>query len=343
MPQITSKTSNGLISIAPMMDWTDRHCRYFFRLLSKNILLYTEMVVAQAIIHGDVNRHLAFHSSEHPIALQLGGSDPHLLAQCAKTAENYEYNEINLNVGCPSDRVQSGKFGACLMLEPQLVADCVKAMQDVVSIPVTVKTRIGVDDQDSYEALINFIQIVALAGCKTFIIHARKAWLKGLSPKENREVPPLSYPTVYQLKKDFPHLNFIMNGGIKTYENIQEHLQKLDGVMIGREAYHNPYLLAGIDREFFNDDHPISTREDIIECLISYIEEQQKQDVAFHHIARHILGLYHGQPHGKAWRRNLSTNMHAHGADVNMLKSLLVARCDCRRIPCECLYKSVYN
>lgn len=297
---------SSVVSIAPMMDWTDRHCRYFFRLLSKHVVLYTEMVVAQAIIYGDVKKHLAFHEIEHPVVLQLGGSDPALLATCAKIVERYGYDQINLNIGCPSDRVQAGRFGACLMLEPLLVADCVKAMKDAVSIPVTVKTRLGVDHQDSYESLVNFIGTVAEAGCDTFIMHARKAWLKGLSPKENREVPPLNYSAVYQLKKDFPPLNFIINGGVKTYEDIRLHLAQTDGVMIGREAYQNPYMLSQIDQEFFNDVRSVLSREEVLEKLMEYIHSQQ---IPPRHVLRHALGLYHDQPNARAWKRIMMERM----------------------------------
>jgi tRNA-dihydrouridine synthase A len=297
--------TSPIVSIAPMMDWTDRHCRYFFRLLSKHVVLYTEMVVAQAIIHGDLKKHLAFHEIEHPVVLQLGGSDPALLSACAKIVENYGYDQINLNVGCPSDRVQAGRFGACLMLEPELVRDCVKAMKDVVNIPVTVKTRLGVDHQDSYEALVNFIGTVAESGCDTFVVHARKAWLKGLSPKENREIPPLNYKAVYQLKKDFPQLNIMINGGIK-YEDINQHLEKVDGVMIGREAYHNPYMLAHIDQEFFNDFNLVLSREEVLEKLMEYIQSQQ---IPPRHVLRHALGLYHDQPNARAWKRLMMERM----------------------------------
>ena len=301
------------------MDWTDRHCRYFLRLFSKNILLYSEMVVDQALMHAGPERFLAFNQEEHPIAVQLGGCHPKLLAECAKIAEQYGYDEINFNVGCPSDRVKSGRFGACLMAEPSLVADCIKRMQDAVSVPVTVKTRTGIDHQDSYAALVHFIESIAAVGCQTFIIHARKAWLQGLSPKENREIPPLQYPTVYQLKKDFPHLNIVVNGGIHDYASINTHLEHVDGVMIGREAYQHPYFLAEIDRRFFNSRDPIPSREEILERFIPYVERQLKQGVYLKHMARHILGLFHAQPGARHWRRYIAQNMHKNGAGIEVL------------------------
>ncbi|SQA85905.1 tRNA-dihydrouridine synthase A [Citrobacter freundii] len=274
MPENTDNHWNGRFSVAPMLDWTDRHCRYFLRLLSSQTLLYTEMVTTGAIIHGKGD-YLAYSEEEHPVALQLGGSDPAALAQCAKLAEQRGYDEINLNVGCPSDRVQNGMFGACLMGNAQLVADCVKAMRDVVSIPVTVKTRIGIDDQDSYEFLCDFINTVSGNGeCEMFIIHARKAWLSGLSPKENREIPPLDYDRVYQLKRDFPHLTMSINGGIKSLEEAKIHLQHMDGVMVGREAYQNPGILASVDREIFaaatEDADPVA----VVRAMYPYIERE---------------------------------------------------------------------
>jgi tRNA-dihydrouridine synthase A len=295
--------------VAPMLDWTDSRCRYFHRLLSKNALLYTEMVTTGALIHGNSQRFLQFDAAEHPIALQLGGSNPQDLATCARMAEEFGYDEVNLNVGCPSDRVQNGRFGACLMAEPQLVGDCVAAMQAVVKIPVTVKTRIGIDERDSYEELTNFVKTVADAGCETFIIHARKAWLKGLSPKENREVPPLRYDVVFDLKNDFPQLEIILNGGVTTLEQSAELLNAVDGVMVGREAYQNPYLLAGVDNILFGDNSPIPSREQIIQALSPYIQMQlQNKDVRLNSISRHILGLFHGEYGARLWRRYLSEN-----------------------------------
>lgn len=310
-------------SIAPMLDWTDRHCRYFHRLLSKETLLYTEMVTTGAIIHGKGD-YLAYSEEEHPVALQLGGSDPAALAHCAKLAEQRGYDEINLNVGCPSDRVQNGMFGACLMGQATLVADCVKAMRDVVSIPVTVKTRIGIDHQDSYEFLCDFISTVAGRGeCDMFTIHARKAWLSGLSPKENREVPPLDYPRVYQLKRDFPALTIAINGGVKTLEEARQHLQHLDGVMMGREAYQNPGILARVDREIFGRQSEVMDSVAIIESLYPYIERELANGTYLGHITRHILGLFQGIPGARQWRRHLSENAHKPGADVRTVEQAL--------------------
>ena len=296
MPEKTDVHWSGRFSVAPMLDWTDRHCRYFLRLLSRNTLLYTEMVTTGAIIHGKGD-YLAYSEEEHPVALQLGGSDPAALAQCAKLAEARGYDEINLNVGCPSDRVQNGMFGACLMGNAQLVADCVKAMRDVVSIPVTVKTRIGIDDQDSYEFLCDFINTVSGKGeCEMFIIHARKAWLSGLSPKENREIPPLDYPRVYQLKRDFPHLTMSINGGIKSLEEAKAHLQHMDGVMVGREAYQNPGILAAVDREIFGSSDIDADPVAVVRAMYPYIERELSQGTYLGHITRHMLGLFQRIP-----------------------------------------------
>ncbi len=316
---------NRLISIAPMMDWTDRHERYFLRLISPHVLLYTEMITTAALIHGDYHRLLAFNSFEHPVALQLGGSDPQQLAYCAKLGEDFGYNEINLNVGCPSDRVQSGHFGACLMLSPQLVADCVAAMQAVVKIPVTVKCRIGVDDNDSYQDLMHFVTLISQAGCKVFIMHARKAWLNGLSPKENREIPPLRYDIVHQIKKDFPELTIIINGGIKTIATIQEQLLYTDGVMIGREAYSNPYFLAEIEEKYFSSPESIATRQKVIEKFIPYVEEQLRNKVKLSSMTRHILGLFMGQKGARIWRRTLSENSHKPQASAELVREALLA------------------
>lgn len=293
-------------AVAPMIDWTDRHCRYFHRLLSKKALLYTEMITTGAILHGDRARFLSFDASEHPVALQLGGFDPHALAECAAIGADYGYDEINLNVGCPSDRVQSGRFGACLMAEPATVATAVSLMQARVSIPVTVKTRLGIDKQDDYAFVHRFIDQVSQAGCQHFIIHARKAWLNGLSPKENREIPPLQYDRVYQLKHDFPHCSFMINGGIKTFAEINSHLQQLDGVMLGREAYHNPYLLALVDNELYGDNTAIKTRSEILQELLPYLEAHLRTEARLENITRHILGLWHGLPGARAIRQMLS-------------------------------------
>jgi len=305
--------------VAPMLDWTDSHCRYFFRLLCKHALLYSEMVTTGAILRGDAAGHLRFNTEEQPVALQLGGSDPGDLAACARIGEQYGYAEINLNVGCPSDRVQNGRFGACLMAEPELVADCVAAMRQAVSIPVTVKSRIGIDDKDSYPELLDFIATVSAAGCGTFIVHARKAWLSGLSPKQNREIPPLRYDVVAQLKRDFPHLEIVINGGITTLETAASLLETVDGVMLGREAYHNPYILSRVDRELFGDDSPIRSRRDIVLALIPYVERQLAQGARLNNIARHVLGLFHGANGARAWRRHLSEHAAKPGADARVL------------------------
>ena len=265
---------NRLFAIAPMMDWSDHHCRFFWRLLTRQALLYTEMVTTGALIHGDRERFLRFNVEEHPVALQLGGSDPAELARCAKWAQEWGYDEVNLNCGCPSDRVQSGMFGACLMAQPRLVADCVKGMRDACDLPVTVKHRIGIDEMERYEELVDFIGPVAAAGCEVFIVHARKALLQGLSPKQNREIPPLNYPWVYQLKRDFPNLTIVINGGIQTLDECRAHLNHVDGVMIGREAYQNPWMLADVDRELFGMDNPVQSRDDVIEALLPYAERQ---------------------------------------------------------------------
>ncbi|MBP2845879.1 tRNA dihydrouridine(20/20a) synthase DusA [Dickeya oryzae] len=310
-------------SIAPMLDWTDRHCRYFHRLLSHNALLYTEMVTTGAILHGKGD-YLAYSDEEHPLALQLGGSDPTALAQCAVLAEQRGYDEINLNVGCPSDRVQNGRFGACLMAEAQLVADCVTAMRERVSIPVTVKTRIGIDDQDSYEFLCDFIRTVSeQGGCDTFIVHARKAWLSGLSPKENREIPPLDYPRVYQLKRDFPSLTLAINGGIKTLAEAKQHLEHVDGVMVGREAYQNPGMLAQVDRDLFDATSVVPNQAAVVQAMYPYIERELSGGAALGHITRHMLGLFQGIPGARQWRRYLSENAHKPGADASVVKHAL--------------------
>ncbi len=308
------------ISIAPMMDCTDRHERYFLRLIAPHVLLYTEMITTGALIHGDTKRFLAFDPLEHPVALQLGGSDPTALKQCATMAADYGYDEINLNVGCPSDRVKSGRFGACLMQDPVLVADCVASMSSVVTMPVTVKCRIGIDHQDSYEELVHFIQTIAAAGCDVFIIHARKAWLNGLSPKQNRDIPPLRYDVVHQIKKDFPHLKIVVNGGIKTCAEIDAQLPHVDGVMIGREAYANPYLLAEIEKKYFADEGEMMSRHSIIEKFIPYLKVQLDNKIKLSSITRHILGLFQGQQGARLWRRYISENAHKNGAGIEVLQ-----------------------
>nr|WP_278250724.1 tRNA dihydrouridine(20/20a) synthase DusA [Shewanella sp. 4t3-1-2LB] len=311
-------TKHRRFSVAPMLDWTDRHYRYFARLMSSQALLYTEMVTTGAILFGKGD-YLECNEAEHPLALQLGGSDPQALAQCARIAEERGYDEVNLNVGCPSDRVQNGRFGACLMAEPQLVADCVNAMQQQVSIPVTVKTRIGIDEQDSYPFLTDFVGKVSEAGCDTFIIHARKAWLQGLSPKENREIPPLDYPRVYQLKQDFPALNISINGGIKSWDDITQHLQQLDGVMVGREAYQNPYLLAEVDQRLFGMNRALLSRDEVVDAMLPYVAQHLQVGGRLNHITRHLTGLYQGVAGGRSWRRYLSENAHKPDAGIEVL------------------------
>ena len=297
-------TLDHRLCTAPMMDWSDRHCRYFFRKLSRHAMVYTEMVTTGALIHGDVERHLRFDAAEHPVALQLGGSDPAELAHCARLGEQYGYDEINLNCGCPSARVQHGAFGACLMAEPQLVADCVQAMRDAVSIPVTVKHRLGIDSIEAYEFVQGFVGTVARAGCETFIVHARNAVLKGLSPKDNREVPRLKYDYVYRLKHDFPGLRIVVNGGVNTLEAIASHLSLVDGVMLGRVAYHDPYVLAQAGARLSGE--PPRTRPAIIEDMFAYASLQVSRGTPLRAIVRHMLGLYHGQPNARTWRRMLS-------------------------------------
>jgi tRNA-dihydrouridine synthase A len=312
-------------SVAPMMDWTDRHCRFFLRLMSRHTRLYTEMVVSAAILHGRAERLLAYDPAEHPVALQLGGCDPADLAACAKVGERFGYDEINLNVGCPSDRVQDGKFGACLMAEPDLVAACVRAMRESVYLPVTVKTRIGIDEKDSYEELAHFIGTVSGAGCDTFIIHARKAWLQGLSPKENRTIPPLRYDVVTRLKADFPALKFVLNGGITSLEQAEGHLKEFDGVMLGRAAYENPYLLAQVDNRFFGEAGEIPSRAALIEAFKPYVEAELKRGQRLHSMTRHILGLFQGVRGGRVWRRYLSENACHPNAGLEVLDGALRA------------------
>ncbi|CAH0524645.1 tRNA dihydrouridine(20/20a) synthase DusA [Vibrio hippocampi] len=322
-PDTTSQFNASRLSVAPMLDWTDRHCRYFHRLLSSQTLLYTEMITTGAIIHGKGD-FLAYNQEEHPVALQLGGSNPTDLATCAKLGAERGYDEINLNVGCPSDRVQNGRFGACLMAEPDLVAECVAAMKEVVDIPVTVKTRIGIDDQDSYEFLTSFVSTVSeKAACEHFTIHARKAWLSGLSPKENREIPPLDYPRAYQIKQDFPHLDIAVNGGIKTLDEALEHLKFLDGVMIGREAYQNPYILAEVDQRIFGLSTPVKKRKQVVEEMYPYIEEQLSKGSYLGHISRHMIGLFQAMPGARQWRRYISENAHKKGAGIEVLQTAL--------------------
>ncbi|MEZ9287319.1 tRNA dihydrouridine(20/20a) synthase DusA [Vibrio lentus] len=322
-PDNTSKYAANRLSVAPMLDWTDRHCRYFHRLLSQQTLLYTEMVTTGAILHGKSD-FLEYNEQEHPLALQLGGSNPVDLAACAKLAGERGYDEVNLNVGCPSDRVQNGRFGACLMAEPELVADCVSAMKEVTDVPITVKTRIGIDDQDSYEFLTKFVSTVSeKGGCEQFTIHARKAWLSGLSPKENREIPPLDYDRAYQIKKDFSDLVIAVNGGITTLEQTKEHLQHLDGVMIGREAYHSPFILAEVDQQIFGLDTPIKKRSQVVEEMYPYIERELSNGASLGHISRHMLGLFQSMPGARQWRRYISENAHKKGAGIEVVQTAL--------------------
>ena len=298
--------NNSLVSIAPMMDWTDKHCRYFYRLISKNVQLYTEMITTKAILRGDKNRLLDFNNNENPLVLQLGGSDPKEMAECSLIAQDWGYDEVNINVGCPSDRVLSGSFGACLMKEPDLVAQCVESMIQKCDIPVSVKHRIGIDEMESYNQLSDFVDRISDKGCQHFIVHARKAWLTGLSPKENRTVPPLNYPWVYQLKKDFPKLKFTINGGVENCEDIVKHLEKVDSVMLGRSIYHNPFLLEQIEVEIYKNIKSKFDRELILKKYMSYISDQSQRGVPIRSMTRHILGLYHGEVNAKLFRRLLS-------------------------------------
>ncbi len=311
--------------VAPMMDWTDRHCRYFLRLISKRARLYTEMITAPALVHGDVRRHLDFDPAEHPVALQLGGSDPAQLAHAARLGERWGYDEINLNCGCPSERVQTGSFGACLMAEPALVADCVRAMRDAVDVPVTVKHRIGLDANEDYAFVRDFVGTVADAGCNVFIVHARNAVLKGLSPKENREVPPLRYGFARQLKRDFPRLAIVLNGGLADWATIERELAFVDGVMLGRAAYHDPWLLADADRRLFGETGAPASRADVIAALMPYAEAQLAQATSLRAIVRHVLGLYHGVPRGRRFRQSLSDAARLHDADTSLLQDALRA------------------
>ena len=298
--------NSSLVSIAPMMDWTDKHCRYFYRLISKNVQLYTEMITTKAILRGDKNRLLDFNAIENPLVLQLGGSDPKEMAACALIAQDWGYDEVNINVGCPSDRVLSGSFGACLMKEPNLVAQCVESMTDKCEIPVTVKHRIGIDDMESYDELSDFVFQISNKGCQHFIVHARKAWLKGLSPKENRTIPPLNYSWVYQLKKDFPPLKITINGGIESCEDVKKHLELVDGVMMGRSIYHNPFLLREIDKTIFDENNSLIDREQILKKYMTYIEKHSQNGIPIRSMTRHILGIYHGEANAKLFRRLLS-------------------------------------
>ena len=309
------------LSVAPMMEWTDRHCRVFLRAITKRTLLYTEMLYTGAILRGDAGRHLEHDPVEHPLALQLGGSDPMDLAAAARIGRDYGYDEINLNVGCPSERVSAGRFGACLMAEPGLVADCVAAMAEAVEIPVTVKSRVGIDDRDSYEELVTFVATVAARGCGTFIIHARKAWLSGLSPKQNREVPPLRYELVRRIKTDFPDLEIILNGGVQSLQQAEEHMPTVDGVMIGRAAYNDPWILRDADARFFAGGAGPESRHAVIDGLLPYVEAQRAAGVPLRHMTRHMTGLFNGLPGARAWRRHLSENACHKHAGPEVLQS----------------------
>jgi tRNA-dihydrouridine synthase A len=306
-----------------MMDWTDRHDRYFLRLISARALLYTEMVTTGAVIHGDREHLLGFDASEHPVAVQLGGSDPEALAEAARIAQDFGYDEVNLNVGCPSDRVQSGRFGACLMREPALVADCVTAMRKAVSVPVTVKCRIGVDEQDPALALPDLARRVADAGCQTLIVHARKAWLDGLSPKENRDVPPLEYHRAYDLKAAMPDMEVIINGGILTLDEAAAHLAHVDGAMLGRAAYQTPYVLAEVDQRFYGSTAPVPTRHEVLERFLPYVDEQLARGFHLHAMSRHILGLFQGLPGARAFRRHISENAPRKDATAQVIRDAM--------------------
>jgi len=317
------------------MDWTDRHCRRFWRTLTRHARVYTEMVTTGALLHGDVERHLQFNDEEHPVALQLGGASPADLAACAALGEEWGYDEINLNCGCPSDRVQNGRFGACLMAEPALVRDCIAAMREACEVPVTVKHRIGIDHQECYSELVDFVGTVASSGAEAFIVHARKAWLQGLSPKENREIPPLNYEWVYHLKRDFPELTIVINGGIETLEACEQHLEHVDGVMLGRTPYQNPWLLSEIDERLFGDAAPVSsTREDAIAAMLPYIAQQLGNGARVHHVTRHMLGLYQGRYGGRQYRRHLSE--HAYKTEAGVA-TLLEAAAFCTAPPARAL------
>jgi tRNA-dihydrouridine synthase A len=306
-----------------MMDWTDRHCRYLLRQISSRTVLYTEMVTTGALLHGDRDRFLRHDPVEHPVVLQLGGSDPQALAACSRIGAEAGYDEINLNVGCPSDRVQSGRFGACLMAEPELVAECVAAMDAAASVPVTVKTRIGIDDMDSYDSLARFVEHMQSAGCRTIIIHARKAFLQGLSPRENRSVPPLRYDFAYRIKQQFQDMTVVLNGGIESLEAAKTHLERVDGVMLGRSAYHNPYLLAGVDTQIFGDSTPVPSRNDIVERMLPYIEGELTRGTPLKHMTRHMLGLYQGVPGARHWRRHLSEYGPRRGAGTDVIRQAM--------------------
>lgn len=320
---MTTQAPDRRFCIAPMMDWSDRHCRVFWRQLTRRALLYTEMVTSGALIHAEPGRFLEHDDCEHPLALQLGGNRAQDLAHCARLAEQWRYDEVNLNCGCPSDRVQNGRFGACLMAEPDTVAEAVRAMRDACDLPVTVKHRTGIDQLDSYAFLADFVGKVADAGCEVFIVHARKAWLSGLSPKENREIPPLEYDKVYRLKRDFPQLEIIINGGIHSLADARGHLEHVDGVMMGRSAYQEPALLATVDAEFYGNPEPAATASEVLQGMFPYIEAQLRQGARLNHMTRHVLGLFNGRPGARQFRRHLSEHAHKPGADLSVLNDAL--------------------
>ncbi|RNL63930.1 tRNA dihydrouridine(20/20a) synthase DusA [Zhongshania marina] len=317
------KILNRRFCVAPMLDWSDRHCRVFWRQLTTEAVLYTEMITTGALIHGDAERHLNFSDVEHPVALQLGGSDPEALAHSVRLAEQWGYDEVNLNCGCPSDRVQNGFFGACLMSRPALVADCVKAMKDACSLPITVKHRIGIDEQEGYGPLQEFVAAIAEAGSDAIIVHARKAWLQGLSPKENREIPPLNYGLVHQLKQDFPDLEIIINGGIQTIDDAVSQLSYVDGIMMGRSAYQTPFILADVDSQFYGQDRQTPVRGDVIRGMFPYIEAELAKGTRLNHMTRHILGLFNGEPGGRLFRRHISEYAHRPNAGIEILEQAL--------------------
>ena len=313
------RTPSRRLSVAPMMDYTDRHARYLLRLISRHTLLYTEMVTAAAVVHGDTARLLAFDAAEHPVALQLGGATPAEMAQAARIGAEFGYDEINLNIGCPSDRVQSGRFGACLMAEPDTVADCVRAMRAETEVPVTVKTRIGIDNRDSYEELRAFVDTVAAAGCGTFIVHARKAWLQGLSPKQNREIPPLDYPRVHRLKRDYPELEIIINGGVRSLDEAGRELAEVDGVMIGRAVFDDLWMLAEADRRLFDAAGPLPTRRAVLQGYAEYCAREMTRGMRLPHLSRHLMGLVQGLPGARRFRRRMSEDARSPGAEPELL------------------------
>ncbi len=323
MSSAAAQSTIRRFSVAPMMSHTDRHFRYLLRLLSRHTMLYTEMLTTGALLHGDTDRHIRFHAAEHPVGIQLAGNNPDELADCARIARHYGYDEINLNLGCPSDRVKSGRFGACLMADPGLVAECVRAMATATNLPVTVKTRTGIDDYDGYDHLGEFIATISAAGCRTFIIHARKAWLQGLNPRQNRTVPPLQYGMVYRLKQDFPRLEIIINGGINNLEEASDHLRHVDGVMLGRAVCNTPYLLAGVDKTLFGVNNMTVSRGKIMDDYVRYMETELANGENLYAMSRHVLGLFHGQRGARAYRRHLSTEAHKKNAGVEIINQAL--------------------